>query len=313
MPPASYECTRVLRGHVGPVIAVRFNDKGTYCMSCGNDRTIKLWNPHRDGLEGPESAFLVKSYTGLHGYEVRDVAIEHDNAKFVSCGRDKAIFQWDVATGKVVRKLDGHSHSVNAVEYNDDCSVVASASYDSTVRLWDMRSRNSFAPIQVLDHFKDSVTSVKMTDHEIITGCVDGYVRSYDLRAGLLTQDNLHSPVVSLQLSSDLNCIVASTLAKRVVLFEAASGTELNAFEGHALSSYGVECGFTFDDAHIISGSEDGRVLIWDMLHATDASRSFLAHGANTPVRSVVSHPTEDMLLTASIDSTVKVWRRSLY
>ncbi|OQR92414.1 mitogen-activated protein kinase organizer [Achlya hypogyna] len=301
-----FECARVLRGHVGPVHAVRFNDKGTYCMSCGNDRTIRLWNPHREGLDGPESAFLVKSYTGFHGYEVRDVAIENDNAKFVSCGRDKAIFQWDVVTGKVVRKLEGHTHSINAVEYNEDCSVLASASYDSTVRLWDMRSRNSFAPIQILEHFKDSVTSVKLTTHEIIAGSVDGHVRTYDLRAGLLTQDNVHSPVVSVNLSSDLNCVVAATMAKTVYLFEKATGSELNAFEGHRMDSYGVEAGFTYDDAHIYSGSEDGRVVIWDMVHKTDTSKSFTAH--HKPVRSVVSHPTENMLLTASVDSTVKVW-----
>ncbi|OQR90091.1 mitogen-activated protein kinase organizer [Thraustotheca clavata] len=300
-----YECARVLRGHVGTVNAVRFNDKGTYCMSCGNDRTIRLWNPHREGLDGPDTAFLVKSYTGLHGYDVRDVAIENDNAKFASCGRDKVIFQWDVATGKNIRKLEGHAHSVNAVEYNDDCSVLASASYDSTVRLWDMRSRNSFNPIQILNQFTDSVTSVKLTDHEIIAGSVDGYVRIYDVRAGLLTQDNLHSPVVSINLSSDLNQIVAATMAKKVYLFEKATGTELNYFEGHQMDSYGIECGFTYDDSCVFSGSEDGRVVIWDMVYNTSTTKSFKAH--DKPVRSVVSHPTQDMLLTASVD-TVKVW-----
>jgi hypothetical protein len=32
------------------------------------------------------------------------------------------------------------------------------------------RARNTYMPIQVLDDFKDSVTSMVVTDHEIIAG-----------------------------------------------------------------------------------------------------------------------------------------------
>ncbi|KAF0690385.1 Aste57867_18220 [Aphanomyces stellatus] len=248
---------------------------------------------------------MVKSYKGLHGYEIRDVAIENDNSKFVSCGRDKVVFQWDVSSGKVIRKFEGHVSSINAVRYNDDCSVLVSASYDSTVRLWDVRARNSFAPIQVLDHFKDSVTSVHVAEHEIIAGCVDGFVRIYDIRAGLLTEDNLHSPVASLAVTSDLNCVVASTMGGVLRLFEKKSGVELNTFQGHIVDSYGLGCAFSHDDANVLSGSEDGRVVVWDML-TKNTAHSFRAH--DRAVRSVVSHPTEDMILSASVDGSVKVW-----
>lgn len=39
------------------------------------DRTIKLWNPHR-GL-------LIRTYTG-HGYDVRDAHISKDKNKYVN-------------------------------------------------------------------------------------------------------------------------------------------------------------------------------------------------------------------------------------
>jgi len=50
-----------LKAHVGPVLAVRFNRDGNYCLTCGQDRLIKLWNPSK-GL-------VVKTYVG-HGHEV---------------------------------------------------------------------------------------------------------------------------------------------------------------------------------------------------------------------------------------------------
>lgn len=59
---------------------------------------------------------------------------------------------------------------MNAIKYNADCSVLVSASYDSTVCIWDVRARNAYTPIQVLKEFKDSVTSIVVSDHEIIAG-----------------------------------------------------------------------------------------------------------------------------------------------
>jgi WD40 repeat protein len=56
----------VLKGHEGGVLAARFNGDGNYCLSCGKDRTIRLWNPHR-GIH-------IKTYKS-HGREVRDVHV----------------------------------------------------------------------------------------------------------------------------------------------------------------------------------------------------------------------------------------------
>lgn len=56
----------LLKGHEGAVLAARFNANGEYCLSCGKDRTIRLWNPHR-GIH-------IKTYKS-HGREVRDVHV----------------------------------------------------------------------------------------------------------------------------------------------------------------------------------------------------------------------------------------------
>ena len=45
-------------------------------------------------------------------------------------------------------------------------------SYDATVRIWDCRAR-TFDPVQVMKEAKDSVTSMFLSLHEIVTGYVD--------------------------------------------------------------------------------------------------------------------------------------------
>ena len=118
-----------------------------------------------------------------------DLAVAPDNARFASVGGDKQVFLWDVSTARTLRRWAGHFGRVNAVAFGgDDTSVVASGSFDATVRLWDAKS-SSTKPIQVLEEAGDSVTSVAANGWEIVTGSVDGKLRVYDLRMGLLSTD----------------------------------------------------------------------------------------------------------------------------
>lgn len=123
----------------GAVRAVRFNVDGNYCMTCGSDKSVKLWNPHK--------GVLLKSYSG-HGYDVLDVCGSSDNSQLCSCSQDKTVILWDVASGKIVRKYRGHAGVVNCVRFNEESTVILSGSIDGSVRAWDCRSRR-MEPIQV--------------------------------------------------------------------------------------------------------------------------------------------------------------------
>lgn len=81
---------------------------GFYCVTCGSDRKIKLWNPYK--------SVTLKTYGG-HGDEVMDACASCDSSQIVSCGLDKSVILWDVATGTPVRRFRGHAGPVTTVRY----------------------------------------------------------------------------------------------------------------------------------------------------------------------------------------------------
>ena len=99
-----------------------------------------------------------------------------------------------------------------------------------------MRSRNR-SPIQTLEGCKDSATCVFATPSgdELVVGCVDGKVRTYDLRAARVHEDYVHAPVTHASVSHDGNCLLVTCLGGVVRLLEKSSGSQLNTYTGWAL------------------------------------------------------------------------------
>ena len=118
-----------------------------------------------------------------------DLAVSADNARFASVGGDRQVFLWDVATGRTLRRWGGHGGRVNAVALGGPAQeVVVSGSFDATVRVWDAKSAAP-KPVQVFEDARDSVSCVAVAGWEIVAGSVDGRVRCYDVRMGVVYTD----------------------------------------------------------------------------------------------------------------------------
>lgn len=328
-----------------------FTADGKYCLTAGSDRSLRLWNPSRLDPAYPPAALTHASDTEdvpvaalprALPIQVYEDGIRHnptalaanDDSTRILVASDKTAVLLDSITAKVLRQWHGHTAVINSVAIAAD--VFATASYDATVCLWDGRS-NNHRPIQTLKEAKDSVTAVYIMQDIIRSASVDGCVRSYDVRKGIMHCDDYHSPVTGLAHSGSeherpylaISCLDGAIRVKLDDEDRASSITSsdvklavpLICRDRHTAGRYGLECCFLADASAIVSGSENGRAILYDVPtkwqrggrpQSAAGLRELLGHSASTC--SVAAHPKperNDVIITASYDGDCVVWSNS--
>jgi WD40 repeat protein/serine/threonine protein kinase len=136
-----------------PVPAVAFSPDSRHLVSAGaSDPAIKLWD-----LAGEEPPIEIRHYSNPNA----SVAFSPDGRRIASPGRDQAAagptvkiwdVDWDAKTHKEFRTLKGHVGYVWKVTFSPDGRYLASGSWDSTIKIWDLEAPASTEPVTLRGH-----------------------------------------------------------------------------------------------------------------------------------------------------------------
>uniref|UniRef100_A0A8C8YGD5 Periodic tryptophan protein 2 homolog n=1 Tax=Prolemur simus TaxID=1328070 RepID=A0A8C8YGD5_PROSS len=163
------------QGHFNSMVSLAYSPDGQYIVTGGDDGKVKVWNTlsgfcfvtfteHSSGvtgvtftatgyvivtssMDGTVRAFDLHRYRNFRTFtsprptQFSCVAVD-SSGEIVSAGAQDSfeIFVWSMQTGRLldVRVLSGHEGPVSGLCFNPMKSILASASWDKTVRLWDM-------------------------------------------------------------------------------------------------------------------------------------------------------------------------------
>ena len=147
-------------------------------MSTGDGGIVALWDP--------TTAKLTKVLRGASG-PITSVAFSPNGGLLAASGAAKMfvaervqrpipgeVWVWDTATGKLQRTLTGHKDWVRAVRFSPRGDLLASASWDKTVRMWDTKT---WELMRTFSH-PDEVSSIAFspTGEILASGCGSGSV-----------------------------------------------------------------------------------------------------------------------------------------
>ncbi|KAH7106847.1 WD40 repeat-like protein [Auriculariales sp. MPI-PUGE-AT-0066] len=204
--------TTTLTGHSGGVLDIRI-DKN-WIVSCSKDAQIRVWSRRTlelhctlHGHDGPVNAVglqngRIVSASGdgnmilwdiakqarirtFAGHERGLACIEFHGDIIVSGANDAMIKVWSAVTGECLQTLSGHDMLVRALAYDPPSGRLVSASYDMTIKVWDLHKG------KLIRDFKDVYTShifdVKFDASRIIGASSVDKVKVLDFSPGVDT------------------------------------------------------------------------------------------------------------------------------
>ncbi|KAK5077951.1 hypothetical protein LTS08_003207 [Lithohypha guttulata] len=213
----------------------------------------------------------------------------------VSGGCDRDVRVWNMATGRAVHVLRGHTSTVRCLKMSDSKTAI-SGSRDTTLRIWDL---DSGICKNVLVGHQASVRCLAIHGDTVVSGSYDTTARIWSISEGkcLKTLSGHFSQIYAI--AFDGTRIATGSLDTSVRIWDPNTGLCNAVLQGHT-SLVGQ---LQMRGNTLVTGGSDGSVRVWSLV-TNQAKHRLAAHD-----NSVTSLQfDENRIVSGGSDGRVKIW-----
>lgn len=308
----------VIRGHKSRIWDMTSDQSGRFLVSASGDSTVRMWDVwacmEDIGLEAPGEAYMSN---GISSEYVHTASSSSWNSPLRNRNRTRLYQTTSEPLGRLHEQSNkdhfietGHEGDIYTVAMQNDQEHIATAGYDKTVRLVNVRTN------QLVRTFQGHGAAVSQVcfnplGNLVVSVSKDASIKFWDTISGVCVR-TFYQPVgevTSVDVSRDGLQLLTSSKDSSIRLWDVRMGKSIRKFRGYQNSSLNfVRSCFGPRESLVFSGSEDAKVHVWDM--ETGALLAKL-RGHNGPVFHAAWNSSQDTLATCSEDGTVRTWKNT--
>jgi len=203
-----------------------------------------------------------------------------------------------------VQTLSGHGDRVSAIALSRDGKILASASLDKIIRLWNLKTGKNFG---TLSGHTDGITSLALSsDGQLLaSGSLDQTIRLWHLGTGSLLRvlTGHTGAVTAITLSPDRHFLVSGSLDTTVRIWDLQTGKLHQPPLRHAVSMQVVA--ISPDGVHLMAAGADRMLRIYQ-LRTGELLRRLNGHCEQ--ITAIALSPSGQQFVTGSKNGELEFW-----
>jgi DDB1- and CUL4-associated factor 13 len=238
-------------------------------LSCGTDRTVKVWDPYSADNKAPPLA----TYLGQAAF----TSISHHRSQPSIAAASSSIAIYDISRPSSAPMQTLHwptsTDTINAVSFNQvETSIIASAALDRAIVLYDLRTSSALSKV-VLRLSSNAISWNPMEAFNFAVANEDHNVYIFDMRkldrALNVLKDHV-AAVMDIDFSPTGEELVSASYDRTIRLWNRDRGHSRDIYHTKRMQRV-FSAMYTPDNQYVLSGSDDGNVRLW---RANASSRS---------------------------------------
>lgn len=306
----------------------------------GNKQIAIVDNIRRQSIKTVSLATHHSSYSIIHS------AIDKDDQCWLVVGTTEGTIYLSSLPDLSIKSIGNHNKVVKCITHISSLNLIVTGSLDKILHVWKIDSHSGCSHFKALKGHVDGIWCVDSIPDSsyVVSGSKDDYLKVWDVLSGdcLHTLEG-HSSWISCVAALSPNVVVSGSNDKTLKFWNLDSSTKIgserhsaqpecialserntsaisggpdalkvwNPLNGACLHSSTVSTSslaFSSDGAHIISGSRNGVIKIYDTTSNFSLIKSIEAHRDKVTMLLSLSNRLGSVMFSSSLDSTIKIW-----